>query len=55
MSKENRNVNEALLYDKRLEQLHKSSEMLDDCCEAIELESFRADLHRMIDEVYEES
>ena len=55
MSKENRNVNEALLYDKRLEQLHKPSEFVDDCGEAIELESFRVDLHRMIDEVYEES
>ena len=36
------------------ELLLKPSEIVDDCGEAIELESFRADLHRMIDEVYAE-
>ena len=47
-------VNEALLRGMLPELLLKPSEIVDDCGEAIELESFRADLHRMIDEVYAE-
>ena len=34
--------------------LLKPSEIVDDGGEAIDLETFRADLHRMIDEVYAE-
>ena len=34
--------------------LLKPSEIVDDGGEAIDLETFRADLHRMVDEVYAE-
>ena len=36
------------------ELLLKSSDIVDDCGEAIDLETFRSDLYRMIDEVYAE-
>ena len=36
------------------ELLLKPSEIVGDCSETIELETFRADLHRMVEDVYTE-
>ena len=47
-------VDEAVLREKMPELLLKPSEIVDDGGEAIDLETFRADLHKMIEEIYSE-
>ena len=47
-------VDEAVLREMMPELLLKPSEIVDDGGEAIDLETFRADLHKMIEEVYAE-
>lgn len=47
-------VDKAALREQDPELLLKPSEIVDDRGEAIDLETFRADLHKMIEEVYAE-